>query len=162
LDRERWEREIAAHYGQVLRGLIAVAGGRERAEDALHDALLAAMKPGVVEGIERADAWVYAVGLRKLRRAGWRSRLDVLLGARSASYPEPGLERIEATEVLAHLTPRQRELVVARFYLDLSFKEIAEHFGVSVGAATSTVSQALARIRAANAAREEGQCKSAK
>ena len=72
----------------------------------------------------------------------------MLLGARAASNPEPGLERIEAMEVLVLLTPRQRELVVARFYLDLSFKEIAELFGVSVSAATSTVSQALARIRA--------------
>jgi RNA polymerase sigma factor (sigma-70 family) len=148
LDRERWERELAAHYGQVLRGLIAVAGQRERAEDALHDALLVALKPGVVEGIERADAWLYAVGVRKLRRAGWRTRLDGLLGARAASYLEPGLERIEAMELLVQLTPRQREFVVARFYLDLSFKEIAEVFGVSVGAATSTVSQALARLRA--------------
>lgn len=160
MDRERWEREVTAHYGQVLRGLIAVAGRRESAEDALHDALVAAMKPGVVEGIERADAWLYAVGLRKLRRATWRTRLDVVLGARAASYAEPGLERIEAMELLAQLTPRQRELVVARFYLDLSFKEIADHFGLSVGAATSTVSQALARVRELNLGREEQKCTS--
>jgi RNA polymerase sigma factor (sigma-70 family) len=162
LDRERWEREVAAHYGQVLRGLIAVAGRRESAEDALHDALVAAMKPGVVERIERADGWLYAVGLRKLRRAAWRTRLEVLLGSRSASYLEPGLERIEATELLARLTPRQRELVVARFYLDLSFKEIAELFGLSVGAATSTVSQALARIRETSLRQEEQTCTSVK
>jgi len=155
LDRERWKREVAAHYGQVLRGLIAVAGRREWAEDALHDALLAALKPGVVEGIGRADAWLYAVGLRKLRRAAWRTRFEVLLGARAASYPEPGLDRIEATELLARLTPRQRELVIARFYLDLSYKEIAESFGLSVGAATSTVSQALVRIRETNQGHEE-------
>jgi RNA polymerase sigma factor (sigma-70 family) len=160
LDRERWEREVAALYAQVLRGLIAVAGRRESAEDALHDALVAAMKPGVVEGIERADAWLYAVGLRKLRRATWRTRLDVLLGASAASYAEPGLERIEAMELLAQLTPRQRELVVARYYLDLSFKEIAEHFGLSVGAATSTVSQAIARIRTTSLGREEQKCTS--
>ena len=132
----------------MLRGLIAVAGQRERAEDALHDALLAALEPGVVERIDRADAWLYAVGVRKLRRAAWRRRLDVLLNPTAAAYPAPGLERIEATEVLRDLTPRQRELVIARFYLDLSFKEIAAHFGISVGAATSTVTQALARIRA--------------
>lgn len=154
MDRERWEREIAAQYGQVLRGLIAVAGRRERAEDALHDALVAALKPGVVEGIERADAWLYAVGVRQLRRATWRTRLEGMLGANAASYPEPGLERIEAMELIARLTPRQRELVVARFYLDLTFKEIAEHFGLSVSAATSTVSQALTRIRRSDSERE--------
>jgi RNA polymerase sigma factor (sigma-70 family) len=147
LDRERWEREVADHYARVLRGLMAVAGQRDRAEDALQDALLAAMSPGVIEGIVRVDAWLYAVSLRKLRRAEWRRRLEVFLRPAAASYPEPGLERVEATQLLAHLTPRQRELVVARYYLDLSFKEIAAQFGISVSAATSTVSQAITRLR---------------
>ncbi len=162
MDRDEWERAVAAQYAQVLRGLIAVAGQRERAEDALHDALVAAMRPGVIGTIERADAWLYAVGVRKLRRAGWRTRLEAMLGPRAAAYPAPGLERVRATELLAHLTTRQRELVVARFYLDLTFKEIAAQFGISVGAATSTVSQALARIREAEARLGERQWTSAR
>jgi RNA polymerase sigma factor (sigma-70 family) len=153
LERERWDREIGDHYARVLRGLIAVAGQRERAEDALHDALLAALEPGAIERIDRADAWLYAVAVRKMRRAGWRTRLETLLRPASASYPEPGLARIEATEVLRDLTPRQRELIVARYYLDLSFKEIADHLGISVSAATSTVSQALVRARKARTSR---------
>jgi len=151
LERERWEREVADHYARVLRGLIALAGQRERAEDALHDALVASLEPGVIERVERADAWLYAVGVRKLRRAAWRRRLDAFLTPGAAASPAPGLERVEALEILRVLTPRQREIVVARYYLDLSFKEIAEHFGISVSAATSTVTQALARVRKANA-----------
>jgi RNA polymerase sigma factor (sigma-70 family) len=147
LDRERWNDAVGCHYAQVLRGLMAVAGQRERAEDALHDALVAAMRPGVIETIERPDAWLYAVGVRKLRRAAWRRRLDVLLGPNAVIYPEPDLARIEATEMLAQLTPRQREVVVARYYLDLTFKEISQHLGISLSAATSTVSQALERVR---------------
>ena len=147
MDRERWEGEVTSHYARVLRGLLAVAGDRARAEDALHDALLAAMAPGVIEGIERADAWLYAVGVRKLRRAAWRQRLDVLLHPSAATYPEPSLAAVEAMELLARLTPRQREVVVARYYLDLSFKDIAEHLGITVSAATSTASQALSRLR---------------
>ena len=147
MDRERWDDAVRCHYAQVLRGLMAVAGKRERAEDALHDALVAAMRPGVMETIERPDAWLYAVAVRKLRRAAWRSRLDVLLGADVATYAEPDLARIEATELLAKMTARQREVVVARYYLDLTFKEIAQHLGMSVSAATSTASQALERVR---------------
>ena len=147
MDRESWDDAVACHYAQVLRGLMAVAGERERAEDALHDALVAAMKPGVIEANERPDAWLYAVGIRKLRRAAWRRRLDVLLGANAGSYAEPDLAGIEANELLSKLTPRQREIVVARYYLDLTFKEIGDSFGITVSAATSTVSQALERIR---------------
>ncbi len=76
---------MAEGYARVLRGLIAVAGQRERAEDALHEALVAALEPGTLARIERADAWLYAVGVRKLRRAAWRRRLEVLLSPRSAS-----------------------------------------------------------------------------
>ena len=162
MERERWERELAECYARVLRGLIAVGGQRERAEDALHEALLAALEPHTLARIERADAWLYAVGVRKLRRAAWRRRLEVVLSPRLGSYPAPGLERVEAVEVLRYLTRRQRELVVARYYLDLSFKEIAGTFGISVSAATSMVSQALARIRDKTRQREERQWTSAR
>lgn len=162
MDRKRWEGEVTSHYARVLRGLMAVAGERERAEDALHDALVSAMAPGVIEEIERADAWLYSVAIRKLRRAAWGRRLEVFLGPGAASYPEPGLASVEAMELLSRLTSRQRELVVARFYLDLSFKEIASHFGITVSAATSTVSQALARLRGISARLGERQWTSAK
>lgn len=140
---------MSESYARVLRGLIAVSGRQEVAEDALHDALIAAMEPGALARIERADAWLYAVGIRKLRRNSWRRRLEVLLFPGAAAYPAPGLARVEATEMLALLTPRQREIVVARYYLDLSFKEIAEHLGITVGAASSTVAQAFKRVREA-------------
>ena len=41
----------------------------------------------------------------------------------------------------------QREFVIGRYFLDLSYREIAEHWGVSVSNATATVSQALSRLR---------------
>ncbi len=151
MDRDCWERQVTDGYARVLRGLVAVAGRREAAEDALHDALLAALEPGAIGRIERADAWLYAVGVRKLRRGAWRRRLEALLLPGAAVYPAPGLARVEALEMLALLTPRQREVVVARYYLDLSFKEIAAHLGITVGAATSTVAQALRRIRESEA-----------
>jgi RNA polymerase sigma-70 factor (ECF subfamily) len=50
-------------------------------------------------------------------------------------------------ELLDRLPRRQREIVIARFYLDLSYAEIARELGISVGTATTTVSQALARLR---------------
>jgi RNA polymerase sigma factor (sigma-70 family) len=45
------------------------------------------------------------------------------------------------------LSTRQRELVLARFFLDLSYAEIAAQWSITVGTATSTVSQALAKLR---------------
>lgn len=160
---ESWEREVTTCYAQVLRALIASCGRRDRAEDALHDALVDAMRDDLaLTRIERADAWLYAVASRKLRRALWRERLTTLLGVHDLSYPEPSLARIEVTELLKRLSARQRELVVARFYLGLSFKEIAHAFGISIGTATTSVSHALQRLRADETRAREATWKTAK
>lgn len=147
MDRRQWETELVACYARVLRALIVLAHGREQGEDAFHDALTAALAPGVMEGIRHADAWLFAVGLRSLRRSRWKARLDVpLLSLRRTTEP-PTTARIEVIEMLDQLAPRQREIVIARFYLDLSYEQIADAFDISVGTATATVSQALARLR---------------
>jgi len=147
VERRQWEIELAACYGRVLRGLIALGGNREAGEDAFHDALAAALAPGTIERIERADAWLYAVGVRYLRRSRWRARLDAPLGILRGSLGPPTTQRLEVLELLDRLPRRQREIVIARFYLDLSYAEIARELGISVGTATTTVSQALARLR---------------
>ncbi len=142
-----WEAELERCYGTVLRGLMAACGSRELAEDALQDALVAALKPAQRERIERVDAWLYVVGLRALRKGQWRRRLDRSLASFRGSSPGPNTDRIAAMEMLARLPQREREMVIARYWLDMSYAEIAEHFGVAVGTATSTVTHALQRLR---------------
>lgn len=107
------------------------------------------MRPGVIEKIERADAWLYAVAVRSARKGG---ALPAALGSalsllRGRSIPGPDVERIATLELLDRLSDRQRQFVIARYYLDLSYRDIAEQFGVSVGTVTSTVSQALKHLR---------------
>jgi RNA polymerase sigma factor (sigma-70 family) len=147
LDDQEWDDALEACYARVLRALIGACGSRERAEDGLQDALVAAWKPGVREQVQRPDAWLYRVALRAIRRARWRLRFDVKLTEDVRHDPEPSLDKVVALELLRRLTPRQREFVVARYFLDLSYREIAEHWAVSVSSATSTVAQAIARLR---------------
>jgi RNA polymerase sigma factor (sigma-70 family) len=147
LDDQEWDRVLEGCYARVLRALIGACGSRERAEDGFQDALVAAWKPGVREQVQRPDAWLYRVALRAIGRGRWRRRLDVELTEDVPHQPEPGLERVAALELLRKLTPRQREFVIARYFLDLSYREIAEQWGVSVSNATSTVAQAIARLR---------------
>jgi DNA-directed RNA polymerase specialized sigma24 family protein len=139
---------VQASWPRLVRALTGLAGAPEPAEDALQDALEDALKPGVVEKIEHADAWLFAVAVRRLRRSTVRRRLEsALSGVRGAS-PAPSVERVATLELLNALSTRQRELLVARYYLDLSYRDIAEHFGISVGTATATVTQSLKKIRA--------------
>ena len=147
MDDQAWSVALEECYARVLRALIGACGSRERAEDGLQDALVDAWKPGVRAHVQRPDAWLYRVGIRHIRRSSWRRRFDVRLTGDVRHEAQPGLERVAAIELLRQLTPRQREYVVARYFLGLSYREIAEHWNVSVSTATSTVTQALARLR---------------
>jgi DNA-directed RNA polymerase specialized sigma24 family protein len=131
------KREVERCYPLVLRGLVAVAGSREQAEDAMREAIVAALQQGVAD-VRRLDAWLYVVALRALRRARWKQRLSSLLRFLNLSSPPPGLERVHVLELLRQLTPRQREFVVARYYLGLSYDEIANRFDVSLASAGAT------------------------
>ncbi|MGH2500063.1 MAG: RNA polymerase sigma factor [Candidatus Limnocylindria bacterium] len=142
-----WEAKLERCYATVLRGLIAASGSRELAEDALQDALVAALKHRRSGRIERVDAWLYVVGLRALRKGQWRRRFERSLRQMRGSTPAPDVERLAAIEMLGRLGHRQREMVVARYWLGMSFREVAEHFGVTVGTATSTVTRALNQLR---------------
>jgi RNA polymerase sigma-70 factor (ECF subfamily) len=147
VDDQEWDRALEACYARVLRALIGVCGSRQRAEDGLQDAFVAAWRPGVRERVQRPDAWLYRVALRAMGRARWRRRFEIGFIESVAHQPEPNLDNVAVLELLRRLTTRQREFVVARYFLDLSYREIADHWEVSVSNATSTVSQALARLR---------------
>lgn len=150
MNRSAWDVQLDECYGRVVRGLIGVAGSRELGEDAFQDAVAAALAPGVIERIERADAWLYAVGLRKLRKARWKRRLESPLRYLRSGGAGPTTDRIEAAELLKDLAPRQREVVIARFYLDLPYSEISRSLGITASSARATLSQALARLRVRN------------
>ena len=56
--------------------------------------------------------------------------------------------RLTLDQALARLTPKQRTVLVLRFYEDLTEVETARALGISVGTVKSTNRQALARLRA--------------
>jgi RNA polymerase sigma-70 factor (sigma-E family) len=56
-------------------------------------------------------------------------------------------ERDELRRLLAGLSPKERAVVVLRYYCDLSEQDAAATLGVPVGTVKSTCSRALSRLR---------------
>ena len=85
--------------------------------------------------------------LRRLRTA--RGRQGDLLAAPSATVEQSAVLREEHREVLAavqRLPRRPREVLVLRYWLDMSEAQIADALGVSPGAVKSYASRGLAAI----------------
>jgi RNA polymerase sigma factor (sigma-70 family) len=57
-----------------------------------------------------------------------------------------GEDRREVLRAVTRLPPRQREVLVLRYYLNLSDQQIAADLGVARGTVASTVSRALAAL----------------
>jgi len=90
-------------------------------------------------------------GCRSVLRARRRAKLrgtapdyPAVWSAESAALA--GEERREVLRAVARLPRRQREVLVLRYFLDLSDSEIAADLGISRGTVASTASRALATL----------------
>ncbi|WP_369795275.1 sigma-70 family RNA polymerase sigma factor [Cellulomonas sp. KRMCY2] len=93
--------------------------------------------------------------LANLRIDTWRKhRNEVLVGTDEffsgtiASAAQHHAERDALVRALLQLTERRRRVVVLRYLLDLSEREVADDLNISVGTVKSTASRGLDQLRA--------------
>jgi len=155
------EQEFAelfrASWPRLYRLAYAVSGDGAAAEDDLQSAFAKVYAQwGRVRRADNPDAYVRRMVLNEVlggRRTGFlkreRPRQDVE-PAGAVDSPEAGVvERDAIWTAVRSLPPRQRAVVVLRYYEDLSEAEIAESLGCSRGTVKSQASAALAALRRA-------------
>jgi RNA polymerase sigma factor (sigma-70 family) len=149
-DDTDWERVYRQSYPSVYRALVATLLDAELASDALQDAFLDGLRRRPTHDANIAG-WLFRVAMRKAGRTRRRWRwLPLDAGAKvtaDASQIDALLERLSVGQLLRLLTPRQRSIVVAYFYLDQTQEQIAELLGIHRGTVAATISQALTRMR---------------
>ena len=145
-----FEEWVGARTPALMRTSFLLTGDWQRAEDLLQTALMRCY--GRWERIDDHEAYVRRTLV--LTYAGWRRRRWV--GEVPGPLPEtPARDdtataadaRTDVLRLLASLPPRQRAVVVLRYYEDLSEAETAALLGVSAGTVKSTAAKALARLR---------------
>ena len=147
-DHVDWERLYRHAYPSVYRALVATLLDADLAADALQDAFVAGLdRPPPHDS--NVAGWLFRVAMRKAGRARRRRMLTLQVGAVSPERDQIAalLDRLSVGQLLQLLTPRQRSIVVAYFYLDQTQEQIAELLGIRRGTVAATISQALARMR---------------
>jgi RNA polymerase sigma-70 factor (sigma-E family) len=137
----------------LLRIAFVLTGDRGHAEDLLQTTLWRTARQWRVARLSpEAYAHRVLVNLSRDRRRGLRRRpveqSGIHVGVDIVADPlERLIERDTMTRAVRRLPPRQREVVVFRFFLDLSVAETAAALGVSEGAVKSHTARALGRMR---------------
>ena len=150
-DFERFARRVSP---ALLQSAYLLTRDRGHAEDLLQTTLFrVARRWEAIEGSPQAFAYRVLVNLsRDRRRNVGRRPIEApgaaVLPAVAQDVSERVLERDVMTALVRRLPVKQREVVVLRFFVDLSVAETAAALGCSEGTVKSHTSRALASIRA--------------
>lgn len=147
---EHFEQYVVARRGALLRTAYLLTGNLHDAEDLVQRALVKAVAkwPRIME---RPEPYVRRILYRE-NVSRWRRRpVGEHLAAEVPERPdEQGSDhagRLAVRAALLRLTPRQRAVLVCRFYDDLTEVQTAEVLGVGVGTVKSQTRHALKRLR---------------
>jgi RNA polymerase sigma-70 factor (sigma-E family) len=144
-----------AHYRSLVRMAALLLHDVPAAEDVVQDAFVA--MHGSWRRLRDSDKALAYLRQAVINRA--RSRLRHLkVVERKVPAPSPDVasaeqgmlraaERAEIMTRLRALPHRQREVLVLRYYADLSEAQIAEAMGISTGAVKSHASRGIAALR---------------
>jgi RNA polymerase sigma-70 factor (sigma-E family) len=147
--REDFEAFVAARYGALLRTAYLLTGDHHDAEDLLQQSLVKAVGAwGRIVG--DPEPYVRTILVRqnvsRWRRRRWREVHTDLPPDRGVE--DTGAEdRVRLQQALALLAPRQRAVIVLRYYDDLTEAQTAEALGIAVGTVKSQTRDALRTLR---------------
>jgi len=148
------ERLVADRGEQLLRTAVLLAGSHQDGEDLLQAGLERLLRrgrriEGSLEGYLRRRLYNLAAdGWR--RQGAWRRKLPVIGASQPPAEPDvmAAADLREALmRILRMLPPRQRAVIVLRYWEQLSQAETAAALGCSEGAVKSSASRGLQRMR---------------
>jgi RNA polymerase sigma-70 factor (sigma-E family) len=142
---------VDAHQRPLLRLAYLLTGEAHLAEDLLQSVLVRMIgRWSRLRHIDRPDA--YARKALVNQYISWRRRVAGEVPSaeppeRAYSPEDSTVLRIVLRQALMRLTPKQRAVIVLRFYEDRTERDVADLMGCSVGTVKSQTHHALARLR---------------
>lgn len=157
-DKEFYAAFVSARYSSLYRTAYLLTGDHHTAEDVVQSALIKVyVSWRRVRAANRSESYARRIVVNEvvsLHRRRWThevrsDRPDELARAGSHAGPEEAVVATHAAWVaLATLTPRQRAVLVLRYYEDMSETEIAATLGIAAGTVKAHAHAALVALRA--------------
>jgi len=153
MDREAELREFVAARGAALsRAAYLLTGDHQAAEDLVQDTYVVLVRRWQKSGAVDPEVYVRRI-LYSRFVDGWRRRR--LMELPWSSPPDaPGddeagtaTDRLTLRDGLGRLTPKQRAVLILRFYEDLTESQTAATLGISPNTVKSQTRVALQRLR---------------
>lgn len=154
-DEDDYRAFVDARYARLVRAAVLFGCREQDAEDAVQDALIRCYGAwGRVSAADDRDAYVYRVlvnGITRGRRRKWRGEVPY------EELPEPPpIDDLAATVSLSQsiraslgrLGPEQRQVLVLRYFADLTEAQIATVLRIAPGTVKSRASRAVAALSA--------------
>jgi RNA polymerase sigma-70 factor (sigma-E family) len=152
-DEEGFRSFVEANGATLLHAARLLTGDHHRGEDLVQTALIKLyQKWGRIESpLPYARRALVNAHIDQTRRRWWGERPTETLPEQpdlgSGSAMATSDSRDELRRILSGLAPRERAVIVLRYYCDLSEQETSATLGMPVGTVKSTCSRALARLR---------------
>jgi RNA polymerase sigma-70 factor (sigma-E family) len=132
-----------------MRTAYRLTGNQHDAEDLVQASLLKVV-PHWARLAGDPEAYVRRTlvtsNVSRWRRRRWREVTTDAVPDRATAHAATD-ERLALQDALAELAPRQRAVVVLRYYEDLTERQTADALGIAVGTVKSQARDALARLR---------------
>ena len=151
-DREAFDAYVRHRWDPLLRTAALLTGDAAAAEDLVQESLVRAARhwhrvdPGAVDAYVRRVMYTRSIDAWR-----WRRRQPDPVDPVRYDGPVPTTPtlatRLTLVDALSRLTPRQRAVLVARFYEDRTEVDAARVLGCSVSTVKSQTRHALERLR---------------
>ncbi len=145
---DSFERFYADSWQTVYRALVVGIGDGDLAREAVDEAMVRAYERWrTVSGMENREGWVYRVASNWATSRLRRRRLQLRPVSTSEAAHDPDVVDPKLLAAVRKLSPKHRDVVVARYLLDMSESATSQALGIPEGTVKSRLSRALAELK---------------
>ncbi len=145
---------VATEHRRLVGALTLYCGDRDTAEELAQDTLVRCREQWRrVSSADRPGAYAHRVAINLAnssfrRRAAERRAVAKVAMRTDGNHTDPcSADGLAVRRAVSSLPPRQREVIVRRFFLDESAADVATAMGIAPGTVASTTRRALDALR---------------